>query len=117
MSELSRLERIAKSLIPRIPRGQNRQYQLEDARNIINDLGLQLSPAALAYLVSNSSRLDGFLMDIYHVEQAIGKKVVTEFATIDEQYQPKVYEEEGKIAFSLTWKGKERVFSEYDWEG
>lgn len=113
MSELRRLERLAKSLIPRIPRGEDRQYTLEDARHMINELGLQMSPEALAFMTGDSNRLDDFLMNVYHLEEKVGKKVTTDSRSIDERYEPKVYEEDGTLAFSVTWRGKERVFAEY----
>lgn len=113
MSDLQRLERIAKSLIPRIPRGANRQYKLEDARNMINDLGMQLSPEALAFLIDNDVFLDDFLMGVYHLEGLTGQKVTTDFATIDDKFSPKAYEQDGKIVFTAMWKDKERVFAEF----
>lgn len=115
MSELSRLERIAKSLIPRIPRGSKQQYKLEDARNMINDFGLGLTPEALEFLVSSDTHLDDFLMGVYHLENKIEKRVVTDFATISEKLNSKVYEADGKIIFTVEWRGKERVFVEYDY--
>ncbi|MDP5169126.1 MAG: hypothetical protein NWR72_02685 [Bacteroidia bacterium] len=115
MSELSRIERLAKSLIPRFPRSSNRHYKLEDARNMINEFGLDLTPGALAFLVNNDIHLDDFLMGVYHLENKIGKKVTSDFATIDEAFSPKVYEEDGTIAFTATWKGKEQVFVEYEY--
>ncbi len=114
MSDLRRLERIAKSLIPRIPRGSKQQYTLDDARNMINEFGIDLSPEALAFLTQDDIHLDSFLMGVYHLENKIGKRVVTDQATIVEDLSPKVYEEEGTIAFTVLWRGKERVFAEFE---
>lgn len=116
MSELRRLERIAKSLIPRIPRGAKQQYKLEDARNMINEHGMDLSPEALAFLVDEDIHLDSYLMGVYHLENKLKKRVVTDQATIVEELAPKVYEEEDQIIFTVTWGGKERVYVEYNRE-
>lgn len=114
MSEFKRLTRLIKAAIPRFPRSADRQYKLSDARNMITDLGMQMSPEALEYMTSDDNRLDDFLMNIYHLEADIRKKAITEFATIDIELLPKVYEEEGKLGFSVTHKKKEIVFAEYD---
>jgi hypothetical protein len=113
MSEFKRLERLVKSLIPRIPRAENRQYQLSDARHMINDLGLQMPPEVMAYLLSRDAILDDFIMSIYALERELGRKVVTDFGVIDEALDPKVYVEDGEVGFSVTRKGRELIFAEY----
>jgi hypothetical protein len=113
MSEFKRLERLVKALIPRLPRAENRQYQLADARHMINDLGMHIPPEVLAYLLAQDAILDDFLMSIYALEKELRRKVVTEFATIDEALEPKVYVEEALIGFSVTHKARELVFAEY----
>lgn len=114
MSEFKRLSRLIKSAIPRFPRGKDRQYQLSDARMMITDLGMQMSPEALAFMTEDDNKLDDFLMNIYHLESDIRKKAITEFATIDLDLSPKVYEEDGKLGFSVLHKDEEIVFAEYD---
>lgn len=112
--DYKRLRRMLKSLIPRFPRDEDRQYSLSDARNMINDLGLQMSATTLEKLVSNDSILDDFLTNIYFLEEDIGRKVITEYATIDMKYEPRVYEEPDLVGFSVFHKGQEIVFAEYD---
>ena len=114
MSDFKRLERLAKSLIPRIPRDEDRQYTLEDARMMLTDLGLQMSPAVLRFLTEDDNKLDDFLMNVYQLEQKFRRKVITDFATLAPDLDPKVYVEDGKAGFSVTRKGKEIVFAEYD---
>jgi len=114
MSEFKRLTRLIKAAIPRFPRSEDRQYQLSDAHMMITDLGMQMSPEALAFMTDDDNRLDDFLMNIYHLEADIRKKAVTEFATIHPDLSPKVYEEDGKIGFSVVHKKEEIVFAEYD---
>jgi hypothetical protein len=115
LDEYKRLKRMFKSLIPRFPRDEDRQYTLSDARNMINDLGIQMSPEALERLVSSDLILDDFINNIYFLEEDIGRKVITEFATIDMKYNPRVYEDQAEnlIGFSVTYRGEEIVFAEY----
>ncbi|MEZ4772255.1 MAG: hypothetical protein R3D00_03665 [Bacteroidia bacterium] len=116
MSDFKRLTRLSKSIIPRFERGRSRHYNHGDARMMINDLGMQMSPEVLQKLVSNAEVLEDFLNSIYQLEQKINKEVVTEYATIDTEYEPKVYVEERSVGFSITYKGKEVVFAEYELE-
>lgn len=114
--EFSRLKRLAKSLIPRFPKGKERYYTPSDARMMINELGLQMSPEVLKYLVSRDAILDDFINSIYQLEQEIRKRVVTEFGTIDHEYEPRVYVEGQVVGFSVTYKNEEIVFAEYEME-
>lgn len=116
MSEYKRLERLAKSLIPRFDRrGDDRpNYQLADARHMINELGLQMSPEALKHLLSQDAILDDFLMSIIELESYLKRRVVLDDMTIDPDLTPRVYEEPTVIGFSIERKGKEIVFAEYD---
>lgn len=114
MSEYKRLKRVLKSLIPRFPKDEDRQYSLADARNMINDVGLQMSSEVLEKIVSKDKLLDDFLDDIYYLESDIGRKVVTDYATIDMKYNPRVYVEGDLVGFSITHKGEEIVFAEYE---
>lgn len=114
MSELKRLERIVRSLIPRIPRDPDRQYSLADARNMINELGLQMPPEVMAYLLERDAILDDFISSIYDLEARLNRKVVQPQGTLDEQLQPRVRVEEGKVAFTIEHRGQEKVFAEYD---
>ncbi|MEZ4825776.1 MAG: hypothetical protein R3C61_05695 [Bacteroidia bacterium] len=113
MSDFKRLARLSKSIIPRFERGNSRHFNHDDARMMINDLGMQMSPDVLKKLVSNPDVLEDFLNSIYQLEQKLHRKVVTEYATIDLEYDPKVYVEDGTVGFSITWKEKEVVFAEY----
>lgn len=114
MSDYNRLKRVLKSLIPRFPRDEDRQYSLEDARNMINDVGLQMSAEILRKLVEDDKILDDFLSNIYFLESDIGRKVVSSYATIDMKYNPRVYVEDDLVGFSITYKGEEIVFAEYE---
>lgn len=113
MSDFKRIQRLAKSLIPRFPKNREKYWEHSDVRNMINDLGLQMSPEVLSKLVNNDQVLDDFISSIYQLERRINREVITEFATIDTDYDPKVYVEDGEVGFSITHKGKEIVFAEY----
>lgn len=114
MSELDRFKRLAKSLIPRFPRGDQRQYSLEDARMMINDLGLNIPPEVLDHLVNTDTILDDFINSIYNLENKLRKRIITDFATIDAKWNPNVYVENGKVAFTISTKKEELIFAEYD---
>lgn len=114
MSQLKRLERLVKSLVPRFPRDPKRQYTLDDARMMINEMGMDLQPQTLAYLVDNEEFLDEFINSVYHVENKLGKGIITESATIDPIYEPQAYEEDGNVGFTVKLRRKEVVFAEYE---
>jgi hypothetical protein len=113
MSEFKRLERLVRSLIPRFPRDPKRQYALADARHMINELGLQMPPEVLSFLVSDDAILDDFIHSIYDLEARLGRKVIDAHGAIDAALDPQVYVEGGEVGFSITHRGKEMVFAEY----
>lgn len=113
MSEFKRLERIVRSLIPRFPSNAKRNYSLADARHMINELGIQMPPNVLEYLVSDDAILDDFLSGIYDLETRLKRKVTDEYQSIDQGLDPKVYIEDGEVGFSITHKARELVFAEY----
>ncbi|MDX2250581.1 MAG: hypothetical protein SF052_27615 [Bacteroidia bacterium] len=116
MSDFKRLARLTKSIVPRFERGRSRYLNHDDARMMINDLGMQMSPEVLKKLIFNAEILEDFINSVYQLEQKINKEVVTEYATIDIEYNPKVYVEGHTVGFSITYKDKEVVFAEYDLE-
>lgn len=115
MSEFKRFQRLAKSLIPRFPKGGERTYSPEDARMMINDLGMQIPADALAHLVESDEILDDFINSIYQLEHKWKKRVVTDYSCIDPELDPKVYVADGVIAFTVKGKKGEVIFAEYDW--
>lgn len=114
MSDFARLQRLAKSLVPRFGRDRTRHYDHDDARNIINDLGLQIPPRVLAFLIGSDTILEDFVNSLYELEAHLRKSVVTEYATLDSAFMPQVYVEPHQVGFSITHKGKEIVFAEYE---
>lgn len=113
MSEFKRLKRLVKSIIPRFPDGDARQYTLGDARLMINDLAMDISPEALEALVENEQVLDDFIGSVYELEHEVRRRVVNDLGTIDEKYQPRAYEEDGTVGFSVIYRGEELIFAEY----
>ncbi len=114
MSELDRFKRLAKSLIPRFPKGNERNYSLEDAQMMLNDLGMQMSPAVLAYLIDSDEILDDFVNSIYHLETKLKKRIITDDTRIDPELDPKVYVVDGTVAFTIVRRGGELIFAEYE---
>ncbi|MFN0199947.1 MAG: hypothetical protein ACKVTZ_00415 [Bacteroidia bacterium] len=118
MSELSRLQRLAKSLLPNFGANRERYYSFEDTRMIITDLGMQIPEKMLTSLLWTQTLLDEFTNAIYLLEDKVAKDIITEDYAINPKYSPKVYVEGGKIAFSITYTSllsqKEIVFIEYD---
>ncbi len=113
MSDLQRLKRIVKSLIPRIPRKSELRYDYGDARLMINDLALDLSPQTLSYLVNNDMVLEDFINSIYDLEHQLRRQVTTRMNTIDPELLPKVYEESNSVTFTVKFDGDEWIFAEY----
>lgn len=114
MSEFERFTRLVKSIIPRFSDSEYQSYALADAKMMINELGLSMSPATLAYLISKDDILDDFLDGVYALEKKAGGKVITDSATIMTDYDPKVYEKEDKVVFTAKIEGEEYLFAEYD---
>lgn len=118
MSELSRLQRLARAIVPNFGKKRERYYNFDDAKMMINELALDIPPDMLAKLLDNDTLLDDFLMGLYQIEDHIGKRdVVLENHTLNPAYQPRVYVEGNQIAFSLTHGSlmkKEVVFAEYE---
>ncbi|MCI4667878.1 MAG: hypothetical protein MRZ79_06930 [Bacteroidia bacterium] len=115
-SEYKRLKRVAKSLIPRFNKSPNRKhYQLNDAKHMLNELGMQMSPALLKYLTEDDRNLDEFIDGIYALEDELGVPVVNEFGSVRPDLSPQVYvvTEERVIGFSVVYGGEEIVFVEY----
>ena len=59
---------------------------------------------------------DFYKIVLYQLENQIRKEVVTEFATIDLEYEPKVYVEDGRIGFTVQYRGDEIVFAQYKYK-
>jgi len=114
--EYHRLRRIVKSLIPRFKRKEGRKnFQLNDAKHMLNELGMQMSPELLEYLTQDDRKLDEFIEGIYALEDDLGIPVIDDFGAIRTDLLPKVYvEKENKlVGFSVTYAGEEVVFVEY----
>lgn len=114
MSELARFKRLAKSLIPKFSSSYGKYYSHSDAKLMITDLAHSISPQSLAYLVDSDEVLEDFLHSIYELERSLGRKVVTSQYMIDPELEPKAYEEDGKVLFTVMRKREEIVFTEYD---
>ncbi|MEL6624890.1 MAG: hypothetical protein AAFQ83_05975 [Bacteroidota bacterium] len=113
--DFKRLKRLIKSVIPRFTTtSAGSRYRLEDAKVMINDLGLQMSPETLAKMLSRDDILDDFLMSIHELERDLKQKVITDFYTIDPLLAPKVYDLGKEVGFTIiSRKGEEIVFAEY----
>ena len=107
MGNFDRIERIVKSWAGKLKR--DRYYQQGDMLMILNDLGMQISPKTLEWLLANNAAQQEIEMGLYAAEDKFGKSVVLEDSTIDPTFSPKVYDEEGRFALSLTHNGKEYV--------
>ena len=112
MSNLKRLYRVFKSWTGKVSRDV--YYEFDDARMILTDLGIQMSPETFAYLNSKDELLDSFLHQIYATEDHTGRFLIENHTAIDPIYEPKVYELDGKATFTIQVKGKEIIFAEFD---
>lgn len=112
MSNLDRLKRIAKSHIGRFRGRAEREH--DDARMILTELGLQMRPEVLEYLTDSSFLREDFLQCLHAAENELGTDLVADHDHIDPKYEPKVYEEDGKVVFSVTRRKEEYVFAEFE---
>jgi len=112
--QFRRLKRVAQSYLPHLSSEANREYSYEDARMMLTDLGLQMSPEVLDTLLSRLDVLDDFILSIYQLEKEIKRTdIVTEFCTIDMKYEPHVYADSRFIGFTITHEDEEILFAEY----
>jgi len=116
MSEYQRLKRVVRSLMPEFStrrRDVSQYYAAEDARMMINELGMQIPPKVLKALSNSEVALEDFINGVYLVEDEIGRKIVTDRSIIDSQYKPKVYLEDNLIGFTIFHRGEEIIFAEF----
>ena len=64
-------------------------------------------------MMENDAILEDFINNIYRLEADIRKRVVNEFSVIDPKFEPKVYNEDGMLGFTVRYKQEEIVFAEY----
>lgn len=116
MSEYNRLKRVVRSLIPDFSAKRkdiDQYYEAEDARMMINELGMQIPPKVLKALVNSDVALEEFINGVYLVEDEIRRQIITDRSIIDPIYEPKVYLEDGLIGFTVSHKGEEIIFAEF----
>jgi hypothetical protein len=116
MSEFDRLKRAVTSWISGVRIRKKRRiatYQDDDALMILTDLGLQMSPEALIYISNDGTRREDFLMQLYAAEEDLRVDIIKDNVMIDPALQPKVYEVEGKIGFTIMHKKEEYLVAEY----
>ena len=112
MSELNRLKRLVKSLLPK-RRDIEDYYHPEDARVMINEMAMSIPPKVLDALLRSEVALDEFITGVYLAEDDIGERIINERHEIDSMYHPQVHIEDNRIAFTITHRGEEIIFAEY----
>jgi len=113
MSDFKRLQRIAKSMIPRLSFRSQAEHSMEDARDMINDLGIQIPPKALALLLSKDEILDDFAEGVVALKREIKRDVLDEFGLIDAELEPQVLVDGQTVAFFVMHKKESLIFAEY----
>jgi hypothetical protein len=117
MSELKRLKRVFNSWLGQARKTKKRRlstYDQDDPRMILTELGLQMSPDALIFMTDDSFRREDFLMQIYAAEDELDVDLILDNRELDPRWDPKVYEEEGKIIFTVTVRKDEFVIAEFE---
>jgi hypothetical protein len=120
MSELKRLKRVFDSWLGHARKKKKRRlgtFDQDDPRMIITELAMQMSPEATEYMTENSTRREDFLMQIYAAEDELDVDLILENREIDPRWDPKVYEEDGKIVFAATVGKDEYVVAEFVFPG
>ncbi len=110
MANIDRLKRVVGSWVGSFrKRRRPGVYEQDDPRMIINNLGLQLSPEALSFIVDSQFHREDMLMQIYAAEEELDCDLVVDNTRLDPARSPKVYEEKDQIAITVTVKGEEIV--------
>lgn len=116
MSEFYRIKRIVNSWLgSRHKRRRSATYEQDDPRMILNDLGLQMSPEALAFVADSSFRREDMLMQIYAAEEELDVDLVLDNVQIDPIWDPKVYVGDQKFAVTVVVRKQEVVVIEFDY--
>jgi len=111
MGNFERITRLAKSYVG-FGGDLTEDHSSADIKFMINELGFQMSAQALAFMLDSDVRLQDFIMSIYEVRKQKGVQLLNDQKLIDTKYSPKVYEEDGKLAFSVQVSGQEIIFYE-----
>ena len=114
MSNLKRLERVVKSWTGKLTRKRKYYYTTENVRLIITDLGIQISPEVFEWLTTNTVAQEEFISQVHESEEVLGIGIVRDFDKIHPELDAKVYEDGQTVMFTLTYKGKERIFAELE---
>lgn len=116
MSNFIRLLRVAKAWTGKLRRTV--YYDTADARMILNELGMQMSPAALEYMTSSDLIMEEFLQCIYEAEEVLGKSLISEGGMqISPVWKTRVLEADGILVFTLMDGKKEKIFAEFRMPG
>ena len=116
MSEFYRIKRIVNSWLgSRNKRRRSATYEKDDPRMILNDLGLQMSPEALAFVADDSFRREDMLMQIYAAEEELDVDLVLDNVRFDPIWDPKVYVGDQKFAITVVVRREEVVVVEFDY--
>lgn len=107
MSDLNRLRRIAFSW-KGLYKSDFEDKQFYDGMMILTNQGYQMRAETLAWLTDSETRKEDFVQDILAAEKELNLEMVINFNEIDPDLSPKVYEEDGKVIFTIS-EGKEEI--------
>ncbi|MEM6261286.1 MAG: hypothetical protein AAGI38_02180 [Bacteroidota bacterium] len=114
MSEYYRFKRLIRSMMPDFSRRKaSNWYSSADVRMVINDLAFDIPPKVLKAMTTNDRLLDDFTNKLYLLEEELERKVVTDFAVLDPNLEPKVFVEGNRLGFTVMYRGKRLMFAEY----
>lgn len=115
MSNLQRLKRLTKSWIGSLrKRRRSASYEQDDPRMIINELGLQMSPETLTFLADSSYHREDLLVQIHGAEEELDIDLIRNNVEIDPIWDPKVYEDDSLILFTVVVDEEEVIIVEFD---
>lgn len=115
MSNYSRLKRLTRAWIGSMrKRRRPNAYEQDDPRMIFTELGLQMSPETLSTLSDNSYYREDFLVQLHSAEEELNLDLVLDNTSIDPVWDPKVYEENGKVMITATVDGEETIVAEFN---
>ena len=107
MSDLNRLRRIVFSWTELYkPDFEDKQFY--DAMMILTNQGYQMRAETLTWLTDSETRKEDYVQDILAAEKELNLDMVINFNEIDPDLSPKVYEEDGKVIFTIS-EGKEEI--------
>jgi hypothetical protein len=112
MSNFKRLERVVRSYTGILRKRRKYYYSADNARAILTELGLKMSPKTFSYLTDSTVILEEFVSQLHETEEHLGYGIVKDMNEIHPGLEPDVIEDNGHAVFTIQHKGRSIIIAE-----